>query len=300
LSWPLVILILGIFSIASCSYNISTIFTGMAFSKPSALSTLVEPGVAVLVIEGEIYDTQWAITALKSFKENDKIKALVLRVNSPGGAVAPCQELYTALRAFGKPIVVSMGSVAASGGYYLAVAGSHIMANPGTITGSIGVIMETIEFDEAMDKLGIKAQVIKSGQFKDIGSPFRGMKPEEHALLQNMILEVYEQFVKDVAVGRPKLKIEQIRSVADGRVFSGQEALELGLIDSYGGLQDAIDKAMGLGGITDISDAQVIYEDGRSSLLEELLGANLSFLSKVDSRLQSGPAMKFIYRPGLF
>jgi protease-4 len=290
---------LGLFAIGSCSYNVASM-TDLSFTAPTALSTLTKPGVGVLVIEGEIFDTSWAITSLKSFEDNDKIKALVLRINSPGGGVAPCQELYRALREFKKPVVVSMGSVAASGGLYLAVAGSHIMANPGTITGSIGVIMETIEFDQAMDKLGIKAQVIKSGQYKDMGSPFRAMKPEEQALLQSMVLEVYEQFVADVAAGRPKLKIEQVRAIADGRVFTGQEALKQGMIDEYGGLKEAIEKAKVLGGIPESQDAEVIYDDGRVSLLEELLGVRLDLLDKADSRLEAGPNLKFIYRPGLF
>jgi protease-4 len=151
-----------------------------------------------------------------------------------------------------------------------------------------------------MDKLGIKAQVIKSGQFKDIGSPFRSMRPEEQALLQDMVLEVYEQFVADVAAGRPNLEVEQVRAMADGRIFSGQQALKMGMIDSYGGLQEAIDKAMELGGVTDRDEAEVIYNDGRGTLLEELLGARLGFLDQVGSNLQTGPTMKFIYRPGLF
>lgn len=300
LSWPLVILILGFFSIGSCSYNVSSILSGLSFSRPGGVSSMTGPGVAVLAIEGEIFDTRWAMAALKSFEENDHVKAIVLRVDSPGGAVAPCQELYQALKAFSKPVVVSMGSVAASGGLYLAMAGSHVMANPGTITGSIGVIMETLEVAGAMDKLGLKAQVIKSGQYKDIGSPFRPMGLEEQALLQSMVLEVYEQFLSDVVAGRPKLSAEQVRAMADGRVFSGQAALRAGLIDSLGGLKEALEQAMVRGGIADPSNAQVIYEDGRGSLLEDLVGSRLSFLDKVDSSVQATPALKFIYRPGLF
>jgi protease-4 len=295
----MVILILGLVAIGSCSYNMSTL-SDFSVARRSGVSTMIKPGVAVLVIEGEIFDTSWAVEALRSFEDSDKVKALVLRINSPGGAVSPCQELYRAIREFTKPVVVSMGSVAASGGLYLAVAGNHILANPGTITGSIGVIMETIEFDEAMDKLGIKAQVIKSGQFKDMGSPFRPMRPEERELLQNMVLEVYEQFVADVAAGRPKLKVEQIRAIADGRVFTGEEALKQGLIDGYGGLNDAVLKAAELGKIAKPADAEIVYEDGRSSLVEELLGTRLGFLDKVDSGIQGGTTMKFIYRPGLF
>ncbi|MDR1678070.1 MAG: signal peptide peptidase SppA [Deltaproteobacteria bacterium] len=299
-SWPLVILVLGLLAIGSCTYSVTSMVSGSSFTNMTSFSSLYRPGVAVLVIEGEISDTSWAVSAFKSFEKDENVKAIVLRVNSPGGAVAPCQELYRAMRASKKPIVVSMGSMAASGGLYLAVAGSHIMANPGTMTGSIGVIMETIEVDQVMDKLGIKAQVIKSGQFKDIGSPFRPMEPIEQTMLQTMVMEIYEQFVNDVAAGRPKMTIEKVRSIADGRIFTGNQALSLGLVDSIGGLQEAIDKAMDLGGITDKDKAQVISEDGRGSLLEELLGVRLGFLDKVDSSLQTGPTLKFLYRPGLF
>jgi protease-4 len=295
-----VVLLLGILMIGGCVYNVGQTFSKLAYSGSSSLSSLVEPGLGVLVVQGEIFSTQWAIEVLEEFEENDKIKALVLRVDSPGGAVAPCQELYRALQAFTKPVVVSMGSVAASGGLYIAVAGNHIMANPGTITGSIGVIMETIEFDQAMDKLGIKAQVIKSGQFKDMGSPFRAMRPEEQTLLQNMVLEVYEQFVADVAAGRPKLNTQQIRQMADGRVFTGQEALKQGLIDEYGGLKEALNKAKELGGIPPSADPEIIYEDGRYGLIEQLFGVKLAFLNKVDSTLEQSASLKFIYRPGLF
>jgi protease-4 len=300
LIWPLVILVIALFTVVSCSYNVSTMVSGLSFSGSPSLSSLQSPGVAVLVIEGEIFDTDWAISSLKRFAEDDKIKALVLRINSPGGAVAPCQELYRALKDFEKPIAVSMASVAASGGLYLAVAGDHIMANPGTLTGSIGVIMETIEFDQAMDKLGIKAQVIKSGNFKDIGSPFRSMRPEEEALLQSMVLEIYEQFVADVAAGRPKLDIQAVRALADGRVFTGQEALKQGLIDEYGGLKEAVDWAATEGGIEDISKVEVIYEDGRATLFEQLIGARLGLLDQLEASLRSESGFKFIYRPGLF
>jgi protease-4 len=254
--------------------------------------------VGVISVEGEIFDTRWATDTLKSFEKNKFIRAVVLRIDSPGGAVAPCQELYEAIKKFPKPVVVSMGSVAASGGLYLAVAGNSIFANRGTITGSIGVIMESIEFDQAMDKLGIKSQVIKSGLYKDVGSPFRSMRPDERELLQSMVMNVYEQFVKDVTAGRPKLNEAQVRKMADGRVFTGEEAGKLGLIDEIGGYEKAVEKAMALGKISDPNKASIIYEDGRLGFLTSLLSGNLAFLKPVKSAVAPGLTIKFIYRPG--
>ncbi|MDR1657234.1 MAG: signal peptide peptidase SppA [Deltaproteobacteria bacterium] len=297
-NWPLVFLIAFFLSIGSCNY---VVFTGLnSLSRPDALELLEKPGLGVLDIEGEIYDTRWAVETLREFEKNDYIKAVILRIDSPGGAVAPCQELYQALVEFSKPVVTSMGSVAASGGLYLAVAGNTVIANPGTITGSIGVIMETLEFDGAMEKLGIKSQVIISGPFKDMGSPFRPMKTEERELLQTMVTDVWEQFVRDVTSGRQNLTEPEVRKMADGRIFNGQQALDLGLIDELGGFQKAIDKALALGGITD-DDPQLVYRDGRDdSLIRELLESKLGFLSSRRSVLGSSPSLKFLYRPGLF
>jgi protease-4 len=295
-------LIVSFLVIGSCNYNL---FKGLSalgpLSRPSAVDLLGQPAIGVLVVEGEIIDTIWAVNTLETFAENKHVKAVVLRINSPGGAVAPCQELYAALADFEKPVVVSMGSVAASGGLYLAVAGNpHIMALPGTITGSIGVILETLRFDEAMDKLGIQSEIIKSGPYKDMLSPFRPMRDDERTLLNAMVQEVWNQFVKDVAKGRPKLTEDQVRAMADGRVFNGEEALRLGLVDELGGYQRALDVAARLAGLPEDADPEIIYEDGRVPLIEQILGAKLSFLSPLEKATQGGPTMKFLYRPGLF
>ncbi|MDR0354326.1 MAG: signal peptide peptidase SppA [Deltaproteobacteria bacterium] len=296
-TWPWVILILGVLGIGSCNFSFISTFDSLLTSSRETLSTLSRPGTAVLDIQGEIFDTRWAVESLERFQKNDLIKAVVIRINSPGGAVSPCQELYRALNAFTKPKIVTMGSVAASGGLYIAMAGNHIMANPGTITGSIGVIMETIEVDQAMDKLGVKVQVVKSGEHKDIGSPFRSMRQEERDMLQKMVSEVYEQFLRDVVAGRPKLDEAQIRPLADGRIFSGEEALKLGLADSMGGYADALAMARELGGLS--PDSPIIYENGLGGFFEQLFDSKLGFLNKVSSDLNV-PSIKFLYRPGLF
>jgi protease-4 len=207
--------------------------------------------VAVIDVEGPIFDVSEPLRQLKSYSKNDSVKAIVVRINSPGGAVAPSQELYEELkreREKGKIIVISMGSVAASGGYYIACAADEIYANPGTITGSIGVIAEFPVIDGLMDKVGIRFETIKTGKYKDTGSLFRPMTEEEHKLLEEMLMDVYDQFVEAVAEGRG-MPIEEVEKYSDGRVFSGRQALRYGFIDALGTQSDAIKRAGALAGI---------------------------------------------------
>jgi protease-4 len=189
------------------------------------------------------------IPLIRQAAKNTDVKAIVLRVNSPGGSVVPTDEIYHALKECGKPIVVSMGELAASGGYYISMAGEYLLANANTLTGSIGVISEFPEASQLLNNLGITVAVIKSGKVKDLGSLYRPMTPEEQALWQNLVDETYEAFVQVVAEGR-NMPVEKVRSLADGRVFTGRQALELGLIDALGYEEDAIAKAAELGGIT--------------------------------------------------
>ncbi len=170
------------------------------------------------------------------------IKAILLRINSPGGTVSTSQEIsgeIGELRNNGKPIVVSMADVAASGGYYIASAADKIVAEPGTLTGSIGVILSTVNLKGLGEKIGLQPQVIKSGPFKDIGSPYRPMTPEEKVLLQNLINDSYEQFVNAVASGR-KMPVESVKKLADGRIYSGRQAFKVGLVDKLGGFDSAL------------------------------------------------------------
>lgn len=179
---------------------------------------------------------------LRKALKNKNVKAVLLRINSPGGAVAASQELadaVTELRKAGKPVVASMGDVAASGGYYVACAADKIFASPGTMTGSIGVIMNLLNLQGIEQKIGIQPEVVKSGLFKDIGSPHRAMTPEEKVLLQNIILDSYDQFVAAVASGR-KMDEQKVRKLADGRIYTGRQALKSGLIDELGGYEDAL------------------------------------------------------------
>jgi protease-4 len=290
-----VILVLGLLAIGSCDYFMS----GITSSVSPVEAKLSEPGIAIMEIKGEIFDTQWAVRAVKRFQEDKNVKALLIRIDSPGGGVAPCQELYSALENFKKPKIASMGSIAASGGYYIAVTADVIVANPGTITGSIGVIMEAVEFSEAMEKLGVKSEVIKSGDFKDAGSPFRAMLPEERKVLQSMVMNVYEQFVRDVKKGRALMTEEAVRALADGRIYSGEEARLLGLIDELGGYDAALAITLQKAGLPSDKEPKILYEDGRYPFWGQLLGETFSFLRPVRSAVSPGITMKFIYHPGL-
>ena len=218
--------------------------------------------IGVVEIYGVIADSKPVIEQLHDFRDNDSVKALVLRVDSPGGGVGPSQEIHDEVQALDKlkPVVVSMGSVAASGGYYVAAAAREIVANPGTITGSIGVIMEFANFQELLEKIGLSSVVVKSGTYKDIGSPTREMSAAEREILQDLIDDVHNQFVASVAEGRA-LDEQAVRSIADGRIFSGRRAMELGLVDRIGNLQVAIDRAAELAGLD--ADPNVVYPPGK-------------------------------------
>ncbi len=206
--------------------------------------------VAVLPITGLIADSDATIEQLKKFAKDDSVKAIVLRINSPGGGVGPSQEIYSEVRKLKdkKPVVTSMGAVAASGGYYIACGSRKIYANPGTITGSIGVIMQFVNVKDLIEKIGIRGVVVKSGALKDAGSPLREMTPDERQYLQSVIDNVHGQFVHAVADGR-KLDVEAVRKIADGRVFTGEQAKALGLVDALGDQEDAVAEAARMGKI---------------------------------------------------
>ncbi len=235
--------------------------------------------IGVIEVIGPIMQSKKIVSDLKSFERNTRVKAVVLRIDSPGGGVGPSQEIYAAVKALkNKPVIVSMGSVAASGGYYIAAPAAHIFANPGTITGSIGVIMEFPDIAALLDKIGLNRRVIKSGAYKDIGSPVREMTAEEQVLLQGLIDDVYSQFVAAVASGRD-LDRDVVEKLADGRIFSGSQAKTAGLVDELGGLQAAIEYAARRVGIE--GDPEVIYpEPERKGLLDLFIQRTTSSLQQ--------------------
>lgn len=206
--------------------------------------------VGVVEVTGVIADGKTTLKELRDFAENDGIRAIVVRVDSPGGSVGPSQEIYEAIHSTRekKHVVVSMGSIAASGGFYIACAGEKVFANPGTLTGSIGVIAQFPNVTGLLHWAGIGMQTITAGKMKDVGSPFREMTPDERAYLQSTLADVHEQFIGAVASGR-SLSADDVRKFADGRVFTGRKAKELKLVDELGGLQDAVREAGKLGGI---------------------------------------------------
>jgi protease-4 len=214
--------------------------------------------IGVIPLEGAILDSQTILSQLVSFKDDSNISAIIIRINSPGGAVAPSQEIFREIRktAQTKKVVASLGSVAASGGYYVAAGTDRIVANPGTITGSIGVIVEFIQIQELLNKIGVGFEVLKSGEFKDIGSPNRKLTPKDRAVIQGLIGDIQEQFVAAVAEGRG-LPIDKVREIADGRVFSGEKAKTLGLVDELGNFQDAVDITKEMAGIR--GEVELVY-----------------------------------------
>ena len=213
--------------------------------------TLFGPRVAIVELEGMIAEVDDLVREVKAHRENPQVKAVVIRINSPGGVVGPTQELHQALmrvREAGKPVVASLSSVAASGGYYTAVAADRIYANPGTLTGSIGVVMQMANVQDLFKKVGVDYVVVKAGQYKDLGNFARSMTPEERRVLQTLLDDVHGQFIDAVAQGR-KLDRGEVVKFADGRVFSGVQAKDLKMVDALGSLEDAVNEAAKLAGL---------------------------------------------------
>jgi protease-4 len=232
-----------------------TYFTG---GEAGVLTALGGDAVGVVQVEGAINDSRDAIESLKQFGDSKGVKAVVVRIDSPGGGVAPTQEIYEEIEKLRKkkPVVASLGGMAASGGYYIASACDQVVSNPGTLTGSIGVIMELGNIEELMKKIGVQGYSIKSGANKDIGSPLKPLSPEGKAILQALVNNVHGQFVGAVAKGR-KMSEEKVRELADGRVYSGEQAKGLGLVDLLGNMEDAVAEAAKRGGIK--GKPQVVY-----------------------------------------
>lgn len=208
--------------------------------------------IALIRIEGPILDSRATVDELETYGDDPLVKAIVLRLDTPGGGVAPSQEIYNAVKRVRldkhKTVVASMGNVAASGGYYIAVASDRILANPGSLTGSIGVVMQLANLENLMNKIGVKNIVIKSGRYKDVGSPFRMMGEEDRQLLQSVLDDAHRQFIEAVAAGR-SLDAADVEALADGRIFTGQQAKDVLLVDDLGDLTDAVKLAADMSGL---------------------------------------------------
>lgn len=240
-------------------------------SKFSGIEKRGQGNVGIIEVNGAILSSKKVIENIRNFREKDSIKAIIVRINSPGGGVGPSQEIYREIVKTRKikTVVASLGSVAASGGYYVASSCDGIMANPGTITGSIGVIMEYANFQKIAEKIGLSPVVIKSGEFKDMGSPLREIKDQERKILQNVVDEIHMQFVRDAAMGR-NIDVETMAKLADGRIYSGESALALKLIDRLGNLDDAVVWAGEMAGIE--GKINTVYpEDDKTEFFRKLV-----------------------------
>lgn len=237
--------------------------------------------VALVKIEGLLLTADAVVEEINEYADDSSVKAIIVRVDSPGGGVVPSQEIYNAVqraRRAGKKVVFSLGSVAASGGYYVAAAGDRIVANPGTLTGSIGVKMEFANLEKLLEKIGVRGMVVKAGQFKDIGSPYREMTEHEKQLLQWVIDDVHSQFIEAVAKGR-NLPEADVRSIADGRVFTGRQALQLKLVDQLGDLEDSIAAAAQLAGMK--GKPKVVKREKKLQFLDYFKEEAASWISEV-------------------
>jgi len=247
---PLVVVFLLIAVLIGGLFVIIAVTAGVGGGDSGLSAMSFGKKVGVVKVEGVIMDPTEVVAQIHRYRDDKSIKAVVVRVDSPGGMVAPSQEIYYELKklAEDKHVVVSMGAVAASGGYYVACPAEEIYANPGTITGSIGVVMELVNLEGLFAWMKIKNSVIKSGDFKDIGSPYRPMTKEEKKFLQDFVDNVHAQFERAVAEGR-QLPMEKVKEIANGSIYTGEQAKELGLVDELGDLWDAIDRAAELAGI---------------------------------------------------
>jgi protease-4 len=294
------VFLLGAFS------GCAVIFLGFFFLVFVAAATRQDVGefslstqkIAIVPIEGEILEARDTVELLRRYARNSTVKAIVMRINSPGGAIAPSQEIYSEIRRIrlktSKPIVASLDSVAASGGYYIAAACEEIVANPGSITGSIGVLLDWMEVDDLMHWAKMKRETITSGAMKAAGSPFRELTAREREYLQRIVLQLHQQFVKAVADGRAgKISEAQVALLADGRVFTGEEAVSLKLVDRLGSLGDAVALAARKAHLR--GEPATIYPRRKEHTLLDLITDTSDSRSMIE-RIAARRMPRFLYR----
>jgi protease-4 len=274
------------------------VIASMAGSDTSSRGDVFGDKVAIIPIDGEILGSREVIDALHRYARNSSVKAIIMRINSPGGAIAPSQEIYEEIRNVrarsGKPIVASLDSVAASGGYYIASACDRIVANPGSITGSIGVILQWMETKDLLAWAKLKPETITSGPMKAAGSPYQDLTDAQRAYFQGIVMQLHSQFVRAVAAGRKgKLSVSDVSKIADGRVFTGEQAVALKLVDQLGNLDDAISVAGKLGGIS--GHPGTIYPKKRTRGLFDLLSSDDSDTETAIGRILSRRP-RFLYQ----
>ena len=254
------------------------LFVLLSLGYFSIQTSTQDPAFGIIPVKGVILESEPVVRKLRSLEDDPQIKGIIVHINSPGGAVAASQEIFTELLRIRKkiPVYSSIASVAASGGYYVAIGTQKIYANPGSLTGSIGVIMQTYNVKQLLDKVGVYTETIKSGKNKDVGSVFREMRPEERLLLEGVINDTHKQFVQATADNRP-LDVSEVKSLADGSVFTGQQAHKNGLVDGLLSFRETINQLkndIGLKG-----EVQLIYPEDEKTLLTEILDSVKSLLT---------------------
>ena len=296
---PILMILVAAFGLGVIFFTVLYVATLLSGGR-SSRSIAPLPGmdkVALVKVEGLLINADQIVEEIKGHAEDSSVKAIIIRIDSPGGGVVVSQEIYNAVlnaRKTGKKkVVVSLGSVAASGGYYIAAAGDRIVANPGTLTGSIGVKMEFANLEKLLEKIGVKGMVVKAGEYKDIGSPFRDMSAEEHKLLQTVIDDVHSQFIEAVAKGR-NLPEADVKAIADGRIFTGRQALQLKLVDQLGDLEDSINVAAELAGIK--GKPKVVKKEKKVPFLEYFKDETAAWFSDIITRSLDRGKVSLQYR----
>ncbi len=288
-AWRRGCLVLG--ALTAILFGLLLVLSAITGAKDRRTSLALGHRVGVIEIEGEISDARDFLDELKKLEDDPRVAALVVRIDSPGGGVAATQEMYHALRRYrektGRPVVASFGTLAASGGYYVACAAQKIVTEPGTLTGSIGVVMTFTDAAELLQKIGVRFEVVKSGPKKDFGGFWRPLTEEERAMLQGIVGDVYDQFTTVVAEGR-RLPLDRVREIADGRILSGRQAVTAGLADTLGFREDAVRIAAVLAGLSPDTEAisKRPFEPRILDLLRRMSG-------KVSMLLASGPSLEY-------
>lgn len=281
------IFVVGIFVVLSL---LSTTILDEEYEKVSGKGDKI----AIIELKGVILESEKIVKQFKKYRNDKSIKAILFRVDSPGGGVVASHEIYDEVRKTrdgGKPVVVSMGSVAASGGYYVACGANKIVANPGTLTGSIGVISQFLRLDPMLAKLGIEMNTIKSGKFKDVGTPFRDMTDEDKKYLQSLMDGVHHQFINIVSKER-RIEAKELMKFVDGRVFIGVEALNYKLIDTLGTFEDAIKIAAEMANIK--GEPALVREIKRKPFIERLLGSTeLESIIGIKDKIFNHPILQY-------
>jgi len=296
---PILIILVSALALGVLFFAVLYLATLISGGKPSrSLSPL--PGmekIALVKVEGMLITADAIVDEINAYADDSSVKVILIRIDSPGGGVVASQEIFNAVlnaRKQGKKkVVISMGSVAASGGYYIAAAGDRIVANPGTLTGSIGVKMEFANLEKLLEKIGVRGMVVKAGEYKDMGSPFREMTDHEKKLLQWVIDDVHSQFIEAVAKGR-NLPEADVKAIADGRIFTGRQALQLKLVDQLGDLEDSILVAAELAGIK--GKPKVVKKEKKVPFLEYFKDETAAWFSDIITRSLDRGKVSLQYR----